>query len=329
MEHSHTGLKVIAVGGDKLARGLTLEGLCISYFLRSARMYDTLMQMGRWFGYRPGYLDLCRLYTTSELAEWFGHITDAAEELREEFDLMVASGATPKQYGLKVQSHPVLMVTSRIKMRAAKSLMLSFSGQVLETTALFRDTAVLRRNLNATQDLVASLGEPERQGSGAPQMWSRCVWRDVSHSAILDFLSRYRTHPDAYKVSSPHIAEFIQSMASHGELTRWTVALIGGGAGEALSLRPDLTVSMLTRRSKSSSGNRYSIGRLLSPPDEAIDLNEAGWTPLWSSRARCGSPTLPGFRMAGNRKLRPVPQSAESGVLEHRVCPPGRIQGFF
>ena len=63
-EHAGTGLKVIAIGGDKLARGLTLEGLCVSYFLRASRMYDTLMQMGRWFGYRPGYLDLCRLYTT-------------------------------------------------------------------------------------------------------------------------------------------------------------------------------------------------------------------------------------------------------------------------
>ena len=97
------------------------------------------MQMGRWFGYRPGYIDLCRLYTTGELAGWFGHIADAAEELREEFDLMAASGATPREYGLKVQSHPVLLVTSRLKMRSAKSLMLSFSGQVSETITLFTD----------------------------------------------------------------------------------------------------------------------------------------------------------------------------------------------
>ncbi|MBU2741307.1 Z1 domain-containing protein [Acidithiobacillus albertensis] len=78
------GLKVIAIGGDKLARGLTLEGLCVSYFVRTTKMYDTLMQMGRWFGYRPGYIDLCRLYTTGDLVEWFGHIADASEELREE-----------------------------------------------------------------------------------------------------------------------------------------------------------------------------------------------------------------------------------------------------
>ena len=82
-ENQETGLKVIAIGGDKLARGLTLEGLTVSYFLRASKMYDTLMQMGRWFGYRPGYLDLGRLYTTGELVEWFEHIADASEELRE------------------------------------------------------------------------------------------------------------------------------------------------------------------------------------------------------------------------------------------------------
>lgn len=82
------GLYVIAIGGDKLSRGLTLEGLSISYFLRSTKMYDTLMQMGRWFGYREGYLDLCRLYTTDELRDWFSHVAFAEEELKREFEHM-------------------------------------------------------------------------------------------------------------------------------------------------------------------------------------------------------------------------------------------------
>lgn len=150
VEHQETGLKVIAIGGDKLARGLTLEGLSVSYFLRASRMYDTLMQMGRWFGYRPGYLDVCRLYTTGDLIEWFGHIADASEELRQEFDLMAESGGTPRDYGLRVQSHPVLMVTSFLKMRTARSLMLSFSGCILETVALYRDTGPLQYRSHVT-----------------------------------------------------------------------------------------------------------------------------------------------------------------------------------
>ena len=87
---SPDGLSVVAVGGDKLSRGLTLEGLSVSYFLRSSRMYDTLMQMGRWFGYRDGYLDLCRLYTSQELALWYRDITAADEELRQEFEIMAS-----------------------------------------------------------------------------------------------------------------------------------------------------------------------------------------------------------------------------------------------
>ena len=77
---------MIAVGGDKLSRGLTLEGLSVSYYLRASKMYDTLMQMGRWFGYRRGYEDVCRLFMTADLQEWFEKITVASEELREEFD---------------------------------------------------------------------------------------------------------------------------------------------------------------------------------------------------------------------------------------------------
>src|SRR5690606_12011333 len=155
---SPTGLKVIAIGGDNLTRGLTLEGLCVSYFLRASKMYDTLMQMGRWFGYRPGYLDLCRLYTTDDLVEWFEHIADAAEELRAEFDYMIESGLTPRDYGLKVKSQPVLMVTSPLKMRTARTLYLSFSGEVVESVAFFTDREKVELNLAAFRTLEASLG---------------------------------------------------------------------------------------------------------------------------------------------------------------------------
>ena len=280
-ERQGAGLKVIAIGGDKLARGLTLEGLCISYFLRASRMYDTLMQMGRWFGYRPGYLDLCRLYTTSELSEWFGHIADAAEELREEFDLMAVSGATPREYGLKVQSHSVLMVTSRLKMRTARNLMLSFSGQLLETVSLYRDPQILLRNVNATTRLLSGLGAPEsdpvRIRAGARQQWKGCLWEGVAATAVVDFLVAYRTHPDAYKVNSGLMAEFVQSMAAVAELTRWTVALIGGGEGGSWEMSAGVRVDMLRRASNGAFDNRYAIGRLLSPRDEAIDLDEAAW----------------------------------------------------
>jgi hypothetical protein len=283
LEHEGTGLKVIAIGGDKLARGLTLEGLCVSYFLRASKMYDTLMQMGRWFGYRPGYLDICRLYTTSELAEWFRHITEAAQELREEFDLMAASGSTPREYGLKVQSHPVLMVTSRLKMRSARNLQLSFSGNLLETITFFRDTEVLKKNLAAVKNLASLIGtpievDPKRVRNGSRHEWKGYLWDKISATDIIDFLQAYKTHPDVHKVNSPLLAEFIQSMNREAELTQWNVVFIGGGEGDKLDLGNGLHLDMLKRSMKGAYENsRFSIGRLMSSRDEAIDLDEPAW----------------------------------------------------
>ncbi|MCW1777260.1 Z1 domain-containing protein [Pantoea ananatis] len=154
-------LKVIAVGGDKLARGLTLEGLCTSYFVRTTKMYDTLMQMGRWFGYRPGYLDLCRLYTSPDLVKWFGHIAEASEELREEFDFMAKAKLTPEQYGLKVMSHEILTVTSPLKMRNAETLSLTYSGTRPQTP-----TSKPQRGRRAG-------GEPRHRVQGCSEIRSR------------------------------------------------------------------------------------------------------------------------------------------------------------
>lgn len=126
--HEDTGYSVIAVGGDKLSRGLTLEGLSVSYFLRASRMYDSLMQMGRWFGYRGGYVDLCRLCMPPDLQRWFRHVATASEELRSRLDRMARLGARPKDYGLKVQSHSILLVTAQNKMRHASEHQVSFAG---------------------------------------------------------------------------------------------------------------------------------------------------------------------------------------------------------
>jgi len=124
-------LSVIAVGGDKLSRGLTLEGLTISYYLRASKMYDTLMQMGRWFGYRPGYIDLCRIFTSDELTRWYKHITIASEEMRRDFDYMFLLKKTPKEFGLKVRTHPgVLKITAANKFRYKKIMFLSYSESV-------------------------------------------------------------------------------------------------------------------------------------------------------------------------------------------------------
>jgi Z1 domain len=329
------GLKVIAIGGDKLARGLTLEGLCVSYFLRASKMYDTLMQMGRWFGYRPGYLDVCRLYTTNELIRWFGIIADASEELREEFDLMADRGATPREYGLRVQSHPELMVTSRLKMRAAKDLMISFSGELLETVVFHKRADKLRGNLAAAHRLFSSLGAPdettiERRTLTGVQAWSGALWRGASASDVIDFFNAYQTHPESHKVQSRMIAEFIESMNGADELSEWTVALIGvgDGKGDEFPVADGLAIKMLERTNNGKYDDRYSIGRLMSPRDEAIDAD----FPLWKAalektrhawkpdpaRARDGNAQHPP-EMPSGRALREIRGDGAPGVDASRA----------
>ncbi len=254
-DNEGTGLKVIAIGGDKLARGLTLEGLTTSYFLRASKMYDTLMQMGRWFGYRPGYLDLCRLYTTSELIEWFGHIADASEELRRDFDLMAQSGSTPMEYGLRVQSHPSLMVTSQVKMRAARNLMISFSGESVETVTFRIDSQTVNRNFHALQTLLSQLPnaeeDPVRQRDGSTEKWQGYVWKNVDSQAVIGFLSHYETHTSAHRVNTQLLSEFITKMNDEGELKHWTIALIGSkDARDRRTLVDNVSVGMLVRTDK-------------------------------------------------------------------------------
>lgn len=144
------GLRLIAIGGLSLARGLTLEGLMTSYFYRNTKMYDTLMQMGRWFGYRDGYADLCRLWTSSESAAWYEHIAIATEELRYEIKKMDSQNKKPIEFGLKVRSaeDAPLIITAKNKMRSADQMSLrrTLNGQVVETPILYKNSDKLKEN---------------------------------------------------------------------------------------------------------------------------------------------------------------------------------------
>lgn len=285
-------LKVIAIGGDKLARGLTLEGLCVSYFVRTTKMYDTLMQMGRWFGYRPGYLDLCRLYTSPDLVRWFAHIADASEELREEFDFMADAKLTPEQYGLKVMSHEVLTVTSPLKMRNAQTLSLSYSGTRPQTILFHRDAEIQKRNLDASDALIASLGDkwqddPKYSRDGDADSWPGArLWKDVDASKVLTFLNAYATHPNASSAKAALLSEYIVKMIATGQLGKWSVALLGGGLGEGQPHtfpggKPSTTYSI--RKTEDPDDEKrvdpklFAIGVLIDPKDEGIDLDDAAW----------------------------------------------------
>lgn len=211
--------------------------------------------------------------------------------------------------------------------------MLSFSGQLLETIAFFRDGDTLLRNRDAVTGLLSGLSNPEanpkRIRNGAQSEWQGYLWENVPAAEVIGFLAAYRTHPDAYRVNSAMIAEFIASLADIGELTNWTIALIGGGQGRRLDMTDSLSVTMLQRSSNSEGDNRISIRRLMSPRDEAIDLNEDAWNAAlaltrkaWQSDPRAkkaedqpdapNGPAIRRIRGFGTADIQPRP---DKGVL--------------
>lgn len=270
-QHKESGLNIIAIGGDKLSRGLTLEGLTVSYFLRSSRMYDTLMQMGRWFGYKEKYLDLCRLYTTPELAAWFRHIAAATEELRLEFNHMVSVGATPKQYGLKVRAHPALLVTSAVKMKTGTKMSLSYAGDISETIIFDTRTPVVQKNLRAVNALIEKL-PPCNEGMHA----GGYLWHDIDTTKVLDFMSTYESHDDARRADTKLLSQYIRRQNEQGELASWSILLASSGLGDAPDLRSDFGGLKVCGIQRAVFGekqtNRYTIRRLVSPSDEKRDL---------------------------------------------------------
>lgn len=272
------GLSVIAVGGNKLSRGLTLEGLSVSYYLRASKMYDTLMQMGRWFGYRGGYVDLCRLFTSRELNEWFCHITQASEELREEFDYMSdVAGSTPEQYALKVRTHPgVLQISATNKMRSAITVQISWAGRLVESYEFKKDISIIDNNLRNTQKFISGL---PANFDPKPNAF---VWYDITAEQVINFFEGIQSVENLKKAEPRKLIQFITTQFRNGELTDWRVALMSKPNPKNNS-HFDVsgnTVSIgqwkRTEDDKNSSEQLYYLRKshIISPSDEFIDFTD-------------------------------------------------------
>jgi hypothetical protein len=266
------GISVIAVGGDKLSRGLTLDGLSVSYYLRASRMYDTLMQMGRWFGYREGYNDLCRIYTTEELEQWYSHIALANQELRNDLEYMALTKSTPEEFGLKVRSHPGrLVVTSAGKSRNAEKLSISYEGQFPKTIVF--DPRESRNNISALTNLVNSMSSCPMRPFNPNN--PRFHWEAVEPSSVTSFLLAYKTQERAKRTVDPQlIAEFIERQLTQNFLTDWHVALVSNSENRVHRCQVGgCLVNCSERKPRGNpSGELISIGTLTSPSDESLDL---------------------------------------------------------
>lgn len=225
LEHEASGLNVIAVGGMSLSRGLTLEGLTVSYFLRRSMMYDTLFQMGRWFGYRTGYEDLCRVWMQEEARGWYEHITESVEELREELALMQSANATPTEFGLKVRSHPhTLVVTARNKIGSgqAHTVLIGLANQFVETAILRRDKGARAANIRAVVRLANEMRTIGRAPEDGEQTKYGRLVRDVPVDLVDGFLAAFKNHPRSLATEGDPVRNYIAGRAAT-ELSRWDI----------------------------------------------------------------------------------------------------------
>ena len=228
-DHEKSGLNVIAVGGFSLSRGLTLEGLMVSYFLRNSMMYDTLMQMGRWFGYRPGYEDLCRVWMPEEAEGWYAHVADSIEELREELRVMEAANATPAQFGLKVRSHPdTLIVTARNKMGSGELLRVAIGlgNKFVETAILKRDPISLEANRQSVKRLAERLMVAGKPVGAAKRVTGGWLLSGVPVEPILELVTAFQNHPGSMLTDPAPLRRYIDARRTT-ELAEWDILFAG------------------------------------------------------------------------------------------------------
>lgn len=179
---------VIAVGGTSLSRGYTLEGLSVTYFTRNSMFYDTLMQMGRWFGYREGYNELCKVYIPKSISNNFIRIINATEDLMDNLNLMRRMGKTPEEFGLGIQQYPAtkLQITAKNKMKSSQDILLrlDLQGKLKENTQLPKSLEENKFVLNIMKRLIARIN---KAGIVLEEKGANYLWRNVNSDIIIDF----------------------------------------------------------------------------------------------------------------------------------------------
>ena len=302
-EKEGVGLTAIAVGGLSLSRGLTIEGLTVSYMYRNTKMYDTLMQMGRWFGYRPGFEDLCRIHLSRDSINWYSHIAEAAEELTQQAKRMRRDGLSPKDFGLYVRSHPdSLLITAANKMRSGQEVTVeqSFSGRLRESYVVSTDSDVNVRNF----DLIA---EHWRSGfGGRPEEATDkgVIFRDVPITIIEEFLTRFECHSIFAGIKSD-VVNYLERIAEKRPLT--DVLLIspsGIPEGKPFTLRTQVRV--VGKDQPNGTAWRLNKDRVASRGDEKLGLSDAQRKEaeaLASGDDGTGAVSDTHYRMVRNRPL--------------------------
>ncbi|MEQ1698539.1 MAG: Z1 domain-containing protein [Ilumatobacteraceae bacterium] len=259
---------VIAIGGNTLSRGLTLEGLVCSYFARTSRTYDSLMQMGRWYGYRPGYRHLLRIWTTQGLFDWFQELDQVEQDLRRELIWMQEKGLTPERYGPRIRTSPNMNITRAAAMRSV-SKDISYSDRIIDPAWLDLDLDALLTNQAAARGLADGLGVPEK-------LPTALVFRDVELKRVLLFLEAFRFHKEEKRLDKPSLQRYISKES--GSLQRWNVVFKSttGERNSTFDFEGDVGKVGTVRRGRVKDASLALIQSVVDSSDHRIDMDGKG-----------------------------------------------------
>ena len=271
-----TAVPFIVIGGNTLARGLTLEGLICSYFMRTSTAYDSLLQMGRWFGYRAGYEDLQRIWMQDNLIDDFRHMALVEEEIRQNIEELAKEGNDPSQVPIRIRDHRILTITAINKMNYAKLLQIGYSDNRVETISLDTKVEVLRANQAATKTLLndirhAQIDMTTKNAEGWP------LFRDVPWSIIRKFFEQYKWAEGATRANGEPITSYIDSHQGTGYLESWNIFVYQVNKADMpiLDLGNNVKATAITRSALEhrTDNSTVNIHHLVSSSDGSADVN--------------------------------------------------------
>ncbi|MBL8296559.1 MAG: Z1 domain-containing protein [Bryobacterales bacterium] len=255
------GRHIVAVGGNRLSRGLTLEGLTVSYFLRTASMCDTLLQMARWYGFRRGYEDLIRIWTTDGIARWFSELALVEQSMRDSITALARAERRPDQMVIRLRAHSDLLLTARNKSGTSRAIRDSWAGEHPQTTLLpLSDPNKLQANRVLADEFLSAVPLSLKCHGGL-------LARDVPADFVCAFLRAYGVNEDIVAFRSDQLADWIVERASAGELIDWSVFVASPPTPREITLGGQ-RIGLVRRRRISSE----SIGILIDPRHEGVDL---------------------------------------------------------
>lgn len=250
--------KYIVIGGNKLSRGFTLEGLTINYFLRNTNFADTLLQMGRWFGYRPGYLDCCKLFTTKDAFDKFDLITWTIEEMEEEIRKLAKNKKQPIDYAIKILNHPgVLKITRPAILRNAIIEQWSFEDKLIQTTELMLTKKSIDDSWVNLKDAYAKYAD------GFKYNGKDAIILNADMQGLTDFIESQNTYTESFEKDA--ILRFVQRCNELGKLINWTIVIktTGRSTNKVLSSESGFVTDVTLTQRSTPKGHSIYCDKLL------------------------------------------------------------------